>query len=578
MTAHTMGYWGLGGTALGLVLAAAGCSSAPSSQGPADAGPSNGLTGMYVTNDDGPVQQFQFVDGSHVNVWWSECADGNPCEALATYTFDGSRLVVTDPAGNVSTLGMAGIESQTMTQSDKLRVLGTSLGGSGGTALGGGGSTSLGGGGTPIALTELEALIVAFDIDLVIEGKKPSSGSGSGLKLCSGSQHFSTSSTFPNDRTAFDFFRTKGLSAVQAAGIVGNLDQESGVNPTEYQLGGGPGRGIAQWSEGGRWNSSSGDNAESFAADGHGSVWSLTTQLEFIWYELTQRGYGFSDLKSQTTVDGAEYAFQDKFEICGTCDESERQAYAATVYKAFSKDPVRGTGGSGGGTCTQSWGSCSADGESGSCVDTAACGDSGGASTPGYCPGPSNIQCCTTPPKRSSGGEGGGASDSVATLALANVGDGACSRNSKGGQSFDSSCTGNGGEPEYWCADFASWVWAKAGYDTSGLSAAAGSFYCYGKDHGTLHSSPAVGDAVVFDYGVNGPCTANHVAIVTEVNRDGTIETVSGDWGGENGGGEAHFASTSHVVHNSPAYAGSEGTSPSTMGGMTLSAFVAPVK
>src|SRR5580658_5394526 len=59
-----------------------------------------------------------------------------------------------------------------------------------------------------------------------------------------------------NDKIAFDFFVGKGLSKDQAAGIVGNLDQESGMDPTIWQYGGGPGRGIAQWSAGGRWDTS----------------------------------------------------------------------------------------------------------------------------------------------------------------------------------------------------------------------------------------------------------------------------------------------------------------------------------
>ncbi len=37
------------------------------------------------------------------------------------------------------------------------------------------------------------------------------------------------------------------------------------------------------------------------------------------------------------------------------------------------------------------------------------------------------------------------------------------------------------------------------------------------------------------------------------MNTNGTIETVSGDWAGS-GGTEAEFSSTSHVVHNAPAY------------------------
>jgi hypothetical protein len=163
---------------------------------------------------------------------------------------------------------------------------------------------------------------------------------------------------------------------------------------------------------------------------------------------------------------------------------------------------------------------------------------------------------------------------SIASLATANVGKKACSINSRGGIAFDSSCTGNGGQAEYWCADFARWVWAISGVaDTSSLTAAAGSFYTYGLEYGTLSSTPAVGDAVVFNY--HGGGDADHVAIVTAANANGTIESMSGDWNGESGS-EAHFASTSSVVANAPAYIGVVGSS-SSMTGMTISAFVAPV-
>ncbi len=162
----------------------------------------------------------------------------------------------------------------------------------------------------------------------------------------------------------------------------------------------------------------------------------------------------------------------------------------------------------------------------------------------------------------------------VSAMALANVGKGACSTNSRGGHAFDTSCTGNGGEPEYWCADFARWVWASAGAkDTNELSAAAGSFYVYGQNHGTLSHTPTVGAAVVFNY--HGGGSADHVAIVTQVNSNGTIETVSGDWNGESGS-EAHFSSTSHVVHNTPAYAHGVGTTPNIMG-MTISGYITAV-
>jgi len=161
----------------------------------------------------------------------------------------------------------------------------------------------------------------------------------------------------------------------------------------------------------------------------------------------------------------------------------------------------------------------------------------------------------------------------IAALAMANVGEGACSTNSKGGTAFETSCDGNGGKPEYWCADFAQWAWQEAGVDTTDLDAAAGSFYLYGQKNGTLHAAPAVGDAVVFDY--TGDGVAVHVALVVEVHADGSIETVSGDWDGT-GSTEAAFASTSSVVLNAPAYPGVVGTTPGVMG-LTVSAFVSPV-
>ena len=67
--------------------------------------------------------------------------------------------------------------------------------------------------------------------------------------------------TFPNEQPAFDYFRTKGLTGEQSAGIVGNLDVESGLDPTVVQKGG-PGRGIAQWSAGARWDTTSGERGQ----------------------------------------------------------------------------------------------------------------------------------------------------------------------------------------------------------------------------------------------------------------------------------------------------------------------------
>ena len=145
-----------------------------------------------------------------------------------------------------------------------------------------------------------------------------------------------------NQKSAYNFFISKGLQPYQAAAIVGNLIQESSVNPGSYQYGGGPGRGIAQWSAGGRWDTTPNDNMAWFASSRGLDEWSLGAQLDFIWYELTTFGtYGLSALENAGDIASATVAFQDDFEICGACDQSKRLAYAEQVLSEY---------GNGGGT------------------------------------------------------------------------------------------------------------------------------------------------------------------------------------------------------------------------------------
>ncbi len=141
-----------------------------------------------------------------------------------------------------------------------------------------------------------------------------------------------------NDKIAFDYFLARGLTPVQAAGIVGNLDQESGMDPTISQYGGGPGRGIAQWSAGGRWDTSTNANVTWYAGQQNEDRWSLNLQLEFIWWELTHEGYGYNDLRAATTVSQAVTVFQDEYEICGACDSSNRVAHANAALAQFGND------------------------------------------------------------------------------------------------------------------------------------------------------------------------------------------------------------------------------------------------
>jgi hypothetical protein len=138
----------------------------------------------------------------------------------------------------------------------------------------------------------------------------------------------------PNDEAAFNFFVGKGLTDIQAAGIVGNLDQESQMNPGSIQSDG-PGRGIAQWSTGGRWDTSKNDNVVAFASAHGESATSLGLQLDFIWYELTTFGYGLASLRAATNVSDATIRFETDYEICGNCQEATRISYANKALQTY---------------------------------------------------------------------------------------------------------------------------------------------------------------------------------------------------------------------------------------------------
>ena len=88
---------------------------------------------------------------------------------------------------------------------------------------------------------------------------------------------------------------------------------------------------------------------------------------------------------------------------------------------------------------------------------------------------------------------------------------------------------GSGLRSEEWCADFAAWVWYKAGaqitysFTTGDVNAGAASFYYWAVAHGTWHPAgtgytPQPGDVAV--YGLNPATgTASHVAVVTSFTR-----------------------------------------------------------
>ncbi|MGD0554513.1 MAG: CHAP domain-containing protein [Streptosporangiaceae bacterium] len=91
---------------------------------------------------------------------------------------------------------------------------------------------------------------------------------------------------------------------------------------------------------------------------------------------------------------------------------------------------------------------------------------------------------------------------------------------------------------EWWCADFAKWVWEQGGVttDLSVLNAGADSFGIWAGDQGestTFDSgTPEVGDAIVlYPSGTTSASDyADHVALIVGVNSNGTVDIVNGDW------------------------------------------------
>lgn len=155
-----------------------------------------------------------------------------------------------------------------------------------------------------------------------------------------------------NAEIAFNFLLSKGLSREQAAGIVGNLQTESGqgvdpqaVSPSGY-------RGIAQWDASVRW-----PRLVAFAQTQGKDPLELQTQLDFMWEEATQRG-NIEGIKKYNDVPHSAWYWGRFFEVAivgGSTSETpltnvqhleKRIRYAEIIYSSYS-----GTDASAQGSC-----------------------------------------------------------------------------------------------------------------------------------------------------------------------------------------------------------------------------------
>lgn len=128
-----------------------------------------------------------------------------------------------------------------------------------------------------------------------------------------------------NPTKVWNYFTGKGLSAIQTAGIMGNLQQESGFNPMIIQGGGesqdpnaagGGGWGIVQWTPGSKVIGI----AQSFGISG--PIYELATQLDIVWAEMgatTPAGYSnfISAYKQIDDLAEATSFFTTNYEAAG---------------------------------------------------------------------------------------------------------------------------------------------------------------------------------------------------------------------------------------------------------------------
>lgn len=314
-----------------------------------------------------------------------------------------------------------------------------------------------------------------------------------------------------NQQKAFNYFKdAEGLNDTQAAAIVGNLMQESGVNPSSKQ-GGGPGTGIAQWSNPGRWN-----NLTKFASQNSLEPNDLSTQLQFMSAELHSKSPAgdytktLANLKAQTTIEDATGYFM------GTASarklDSATQAFIAAHGKVSGYEnpgtPALNNRIADAKSVLQKYGNGVATGVDASCV------------TPGSinCNNASNAQPAASQLRQS---VVCGAENELALWKSGQL---------KPGKDFYKY---SGGRNENWCADFVSWIYTQAGKPVKQPSSQAWKTIKGFTFHNDGSYVPQPGDVVVYT-DKSSPSTG-HVNIVISVSGK-TMNVIGGNQGAKGGG------------------------------------------
>ena len=147
-----------------------------------------------------------------------------------------------------------------------------------------------------------------------------------------------------NETAIAQFLTSRGLPPVDVAGFLGNFEVESEYSPTAYNPNEGA-IGIAQW-EGPRRTGPTGLDA--YASASGGSEQDLSTQLGYLWNELTTSESGtLTALQGVSSPAEAAGVIDAKFERSedtdGSAGRALRQSNASRIYDELGAGNLTGS-------------------------------------------------------------------------------------------------------------------------------------------------------------------------------------------------------------------------------------------
>ncbi|MGM0290216.1 phage tail tip lysozyme [Enterococcus sp. AZ029] len=157
---------------------------------------------------------------------------------------------------------------------------------------------------------------------LIVDGKEVIPGDGSGGNDGDVPPELTTEKE-KNAWAVWQFLKSKGYSEQAAAGILGNMDQESGIMPDIDEGGGGPGYGLVQWT-----SPIAGESGRAYVqrllgqAGISGDYRNITTQLKLLDWHMhngqyipsAAYPYSVAEFKALTDIGTATMAFEANFE------------------------------------------------------------------------------------------------------------------------------------------------------------------------------------------------------------------------------------------------------------------------